>query len=367
MGEFQFLFTFLSFSEKMGEEVEEPSPEENTGGSERSSEEKKVKDEDDKGYFKPLLILAAAVTLGTIILSMKWMRESRTKHEERRKRIQRPAKPEPPEEDKEGEEENVEESGDEKEEDDAENDEEEDEKMVVHAQSSKSSPSASSSSPKTKSYIVLFKKTHPKVYLAPSKSYQLDSKAYQTKSAQMKSFHIQSMVQKVKTKVTRTFQNFWTGFQAPLTLQQKQQLLNDDSVDLVMEDFQISLPEVKVGASTKNFKQKSIVPWGIKRICGCCTSYNTCKGSSSQKENLPLWNQTAFVFDTGIDMDHEDLHVLDAKSFVSDELNPNDLNGHGTHVAGTIGAYNHMAGVASGVGRLHYTFPEKKTQSVLIS
>lgn len=48
----------------------------------------------------------------------------------------------------------------------------------------------------------------------------------------------------------------------------------------------------------------------------------------------------AFVIDSGIDLTHPDLNVDTAlsRNFVSRETSPNDLNGHGSHVAGTIAA-----------------------------
>jgi len=48
----------------------------------------------------------------------------------------------------------------------------------------------------------------------------------------------------------------------------------------------------------------------------------------------------AWVIDTGIDLDHPDLNVDAARSrnFVTRETSPEDLNGHGSHVSGTIAA-----------------------------
>ena len=57
--------------------------------------------------------------------------------------------------------------------------------------------------------------------------------------------------------------------------------------------------------------------------------------------------------DSGIDFDHPDLNVnaTKSKSFIPDVTSADDENGHGTHVAGIIGAKNNtigVLGVASG-------------------
>jgi subtilisin len=63
--------------------------------------------------------------------------------------------------------------------------------------------------------------------------------------------------------------------------------------------------------------------------------------------------KTAWLIDTGIDLDHPDLNVDKnrSRSFIDNETSAEDLNGHGTHVAGVIGALNNRTGtlgVASG-------------------
>ncbi len=72
-------------------------------------------------------------------------------------------------------------------------------------------------------------------------------------------------------------------------------------------------------------------PWGVTRVHG---------GGANNA------GRVAWVIDTGIDLDHPDLNVDVARSvsFVRD-ISPNDQNGHGTHVAGTIGAINNTIGV----------------------
>jgi subtilisin family serine protease len=71
-------------------------------------------------------------------------------------------------------------------------------------------------------------------------------------------------------------------------------------------------------------------PWGIARVNGG-------SGSSSG---------TAWVIDTGIDLDHPDLNVDvgRSRSFVRDS-SPDDFNGHGSHVSGIIAAKDNSIGV----------------------
>lgn len=63
--------------------------------------------------------------------------------------------------------------------------------------------------------------------------------------------------------------------------------------------------------------------------------------------------KTAWILDTGIDLDHPDLNVdrTRSRSFNEGETSAEDNNGHGTHIAGIIGAKNNSfgtLGVASG-------------------
>ncbi len=76
-------------------------------------------------------------------------------------------------------------------------------------------------------------------------------------------------------------------------------------------------------------------PWGITRVNGV----NNYTGSNA-----------AWILDSGIDLDHPDLNVDESRAFNAfssgqDGRSANDLNGHGTHVAGTIAALNNDIGV----------------------
>jgi subtilisin family serine protease len=63
--------------------------------------------------------------------------------------------------------------------------------------------------------------------------------------------------------------------------------------------------------------------------------------------------KTAWIVDTGVDLDHPDLSVdaQRSRSFIAGQPSADDENGHGTHVAGIIGALNNrvgLLGIASG-------------------
>ena len=58
------------------------------------------------------------------------------------------------------------------------------------------------------------------------------------------------------------------------------------------------------------------------------------------------------VIDTGVDIDHPAIapNYVAGYDFIDGDNNPDDLEGHGTHVSGTIGAIDEAIGVATDVG-----------------
>jgi subtilisin family serine protease len=72
-------------------------------------------------------------------------------------------------------------------------------------------------------------------------------------------------------------------------------------------------------------------PWGITRVNGGAS------GASG----------TAWIIDSGIDLDHPDLNVDEDRSadFTGSRKGADDENGHGTHVAGTVAAIDNDIGV----------------------
>lgn len=142
------------------------------------------------------------------------------------------------------------------------------------------------------------------------------------------------------------------GFAARMSAQAAARLARDPRVAYVEADGVVQLPPDEnpgAGAPPGVAKGKpggggsacttgsQTTPWGIARVGG--------SGDGT--------NETAWILDTGVDLTHCDLTVDAARgrSFVGRVTSPNDDNGHGTHVAGTIAAKNDgngVIGVAAG-------------------
>lgn len=120
------------------------------------------------------------------------------------------------------------------------------------------------------------------------------------------------------------------GFIATMTADQAEALRHDESIAAIEPDRFISL------GSCFTVVEPKLVTWNINRI-----GFGNGVG------------KTAWIIDSGIDFDHPDLTVDQSrsKSFVEGQTSADDQNGHGTHVAGIIGAKNNtigVLGVASG-------------------
>jgi subtilisin family serine protease len=122
-----------------------------------------------------------------------------------------------------------------------------------------------------------------------------------------------------------TLTSIHTGFIARLSLDQALALKQDQDVELVEKDRVIELDK-----GCFEIVSPSTVQWGAKRT-------GIADGSGKR-----VW-----VIDSGVDIDHPDLDVDTSlsKCFVPNQTSVEDSNGHGTHVAGIIGALNNSFGV----------------------
>lgn len=88
---------------------------------------------------------------------------------------------------------------------------------------------------------------------------------------------------------------------------------------------------------------RQATPWGMTKIRA---------PAARSRALIRNVNADVFVLDTGVARGHRDLNVVEARSFVSWDPSPWDTNGHGTAVAGVIGARDNgvdVVGVAPGV------------------
>ena len=119
------------------------------------------------------------------------------------------------------------------------------------------------------------------------------------------------------------------GFAATLTAQQVERLRADANVASVTEDRVVT-----AAATVPLAAGEPLPPTGVRRI-GMATSVTARERSSVN----------VAVIDSGIDLEHPDLDTVDGHNCVTPGTPAEDDNGHGTHVAGTIGARNDGAGV----------------------
>ncbi len=126
------------------------------------------------------------------------------------------------------------------------------------------------------------------------------------------------------------------GFSVKIPPGQLKKLQDDPSIKYIEENQVVTLiqPELRINAKpvkpTPNPPAQT-TPWGITRVKGGISGVG----------------KTAWIIDTGIDLDHPDLNVnvTLGKSFVDRVTSPDDDNGHGSHCAGIVAAIDNTIGV----------------------
>jgi aqualysin 1 len=139
-------------------------------------------------------------------------------------------------------------------------------------------------------------------------------------------------------QLLHVYSNAIKGFAATLPDQALNALRNNPNVDYIEQDQTVSLSTTTENNAT----------WGLDRI-----DEHTRVLNSQYTYNQTGAGVTAFIIDTGIRADHVDFGgrvrtgVQESYSAINDGRGTNDCNGHGTHVAGTVGGS--VWGVAKGV------------------
>lgn len=133
-----------------------------------------------------------------------------------------------------------------------------------------------------------------------------------------------------KKAIRKTLDGNFPGCVIRLTVEAATMLKQDENIEMIEPDRSISL------STCFSIVEPRLLTWNINKV-----GY----GSGSGK--------TAWIIDTGIDFDHPDLNAdrNRSRTFINGQSSAKDDNGHGTHVAGVIGALNNkigVLGVASG-------------------
>ena len=133
-------------------------------------------------------------------------------------------------------------------------------------------------------------------------------------------------------KVQREYSRVLKGFSAKLTKDALAEVRSDPAVDYVEPDRVITLDATQNNAT-----------WGLDRI-----DQRTLPLSTTDSYDTTAPNVTAYIIDTGIRFSHSQFGGRAVTGYDAvDGGSADDCNGHGTHVAGTVGGSTY--GVAKGV------------------
>jgi len=149
--------------------------------------------------------------------------------------------------------------------------------------------------------------------------------------------------------IEKTFLGEPGGFVARLSAKEVASLQSDPAIEAIEPDRIVALSTCFTVAEPR------LITWNINRV-----GYGNGIG------------KTAWIIDTGIDFEHPDLTVdqTRSKSFINGVPSADDENGHGTHVAGIIGANNNtfgVLGVASGATLVSLKVLDKNGEGSLSS
>ncbi|MEU7479336.1 S8 family serine peptidase [Lentzea sp. NPDC042327] len=135
---------------------------------------------------------------------------------------------------------------------------------------------------------------------------------------------VESLSAKYDAQVKHTYKSALRGFSATMSESQAKRLAADPSVAYVEQDAEVRISDTQTPTPS----------WGIDRI---------------DQRALPLDNSytypnagsgvTAYIIDTGIRTTHSDFggRASHGRDTVDNDNDATDCNGHGTHVAGTVG------------------------------
>lgn len=134
-------------------------------------------------------------------------------------------------------------------------------------------------------------------------------------------------------QIKNRYERVYPGFSAKLTVDQAKALKSDPQVESIIADSAVHATATQTSPT-----------WGLDRI-----DQRPTMGDDQYSYVATGAGVTTYVVDTGIRFSHSEFggSAVSGYDFVDDDADASDCNGHGTHVAGTVGGSTY--GVAKGV------------------
>ncbi|KFA62440.1 hypothetical protein S40285_06096 [Stachybotrys chlorohalonatus IBT 40285] len=133
---------------------------------------------------------------------------------------------------------------------------------------------------------------------------------------------VDSAVASIAADADYTYSTTFTGFAASLTEEEVSALREDPSVDYIEHDAVVTIAATQENA-----------PWGLARISSASPG-----GTTYTYDDSAGAGTCAYVVDTGIEVDHPEFGGRAVWGANFADGSDVDGQGHGTHVAGTIGS-----------------------------
>ncbi|KAI6085494.1 peptidase S8/S53 domain-containing protein [Hypoxylon rubiginosum] len=167
------------------------------------------------------------------------------------------------------------------------------------------------------------KRATPAPVIKPRGAQLVDGKYIVKMKAEANADSVQSSIQSVSSDADFVYNSSkFKGFAGSLSAEELEDLKNNDDVDFIEQDAVVTIQATQEGAD-----------WGLARLSSSDAGSTTYTYDDTAGEGT-----CAYVIDTGIYVDHEDFEGR--ATFLSNQVDDDDTdgNGHGTHVAGTIGS-----------------------------
>ncbi|KAI1504230.1 peptidase S8/S53 domain-containing protein [Biscogniauxia marginata] len=167
------------------------------------------------------------------------------------------------------------------------------------------------------------KRSSPAPVIKPRGAQLVDGKYIVKMKKEAEIGALESSIQAIASDADYTYKsNHFSGFASSLTDEELESLKNNPDVDYIEQDAVVTIKATQQNAD-----------WGLARL-----SSSTPGGTTYTYDDTAGEGTCAYIIDTGIDVDHEEFEGR--AEFLENfaDSDNTDGNGHGTHVAGTIGS-----------------------------